>query len=104
MSDERHINSIVEMIGGTTFLNICVDDAYDDELHKYTDAYQVLINVTEISSIEEYAPDDEDYDGIIGTCITVKNGDKFVTMEYTINKLLREINDAGYGNPCWDEY
>lgn len=104
MNPDNSINSIIQIIGGVPFLNIYVDDDYDEDKHDYIDTHQVLINITEISSIEEYAPDDEAYKGTNGAYITMKNEDWFVTMEYSLNELLQKISDAGYGNDSYDEY
>lgn len=97
-------NSIIHIITGVPFLNIYVDEEYDDDKHVYTDTHPVLINIMEISSIEEYTPDDEDYTGPNGIYITMKNDDNFISMEYTMEEFLQKIYEAGCATNSYNEY
>ena len=102
MKDDN--NSIIHIITGVPFLNIYVDEEYDRYKHAYTDTHSILINIMEISSIEEYTPDDEDYTGPNGIYITMKNDDNFISMEYTMNEFLQKIYDADCATNSYDEY
>lgn len=102
MKDDN--NSIIHIITGVPFLNIYVDEGYDHDKHAYTDTHSVLINIMEISSIEEYTPDDEDYTGPNGIYITMRNDDNFISMDYTINEFLQKMYDAGCATNSYDEY
>ena len=102
MKDDN--NSIIHIITGVPFLNIYIDEEYDHDKHVYTDTHSVLINIMEISSIEEYTPDDEAYTGPNGIYITMRNDDNFISMEYTMNEFLQKIYEAGCATNSYAEY
>ena len=102
MKDDN--NSIIHIITGVPFLNIYIDEEYDYAKHAYTDTLQVLINIMEISSIEEYTPDDENYTGPNGIYITMRNDDHFISMDYTINEFLQKMYEAGCATNSYAEF
>lgn len=97
-------DSIIHTITGVPFLNIYVDEKYVDNKYAKTCRHTVLINIMEISSIEKYIPDDEGYTGPSGIYIAMRNGNWFVSMEYTIDEFLQKIYDADGATNSYDEY
>lgn len=102
MKDEN--NSIIHIITGVPFLSIYVDEKCVDDEYAKTCRHPALINLMEISSIEKYTPDDASYTGPSGIYITMRNGNWFVSMEYTIDEFLQKIYDADCATNSYDEY
>ena len=68
-------------------------DQYDMEEHRYTDMYTVIINTEEISSIEEYFPNDVQYDKTALTKINMNNGKEYITDD-DIDELKKDIEES----------
>ena len=70
-------------------------DQYDFNEHKYADMYTVLINADEISSIEEYFPDDdENHIKTVFYKIIMNNEYSYITGDvFELKKYLDESED-----------
>ena len=77
----------------TNLFKIMKLEQYDVEKHRYTDMYTVIINTEEISSIEEYFPDDVDYDETALTKIIMNNGKEYITDD-DIDELKKYIEES----------
>lgn len=68
-------------------------EQYDMEEHRYTDMYTVIINTEEISSIEEFFPNDVQYDKTALTKIIMNNGKEYITDD-DIDELKKDIEES----------
>ena len=70
-------------------------DQYDFNEHKYADMYTVIINADEISSIEEYFPDDdENHVKTVFYKIIMNNEYSYITGDVDeLKKYLDESNE-----------
>ena len=68
-------------------------EQYDMEEHRYTDMYTVIINTEEISSIEEFFPNDAYYDKTALTKIIMNNGQDYITDD-DIDELKKDIEES----------
>lgn len=68
-------------------------DQYSVNEHKYTDMCTVIINTEEISSTEEYFPNDVQYDKTAFTKIIMNNGKEYITDD-DIDELKKDIEES----------
>lgn len=68
-------------------------EQYSMNEHNYTDMYTVIINTEEISSAEEYFPDDVQYDKTAFTKIIMNNGKEYITDD-DIDELKKDIEES----------
>ena len=78
----------------SNLFKIIAFDQYDFDEHKYADMYTVLINADEISSIEEYLPDDdENHVKNVFYKIIMNNGKEYITDD-DIDELKKYIEES----------
>lgn len=75
------------------FIKISVDSAYSYDEHRYEDVFTALINIDLIEAIQEFIPDDDEFEGRAGSLIVMNTGHEYVTMEYNVNQLMEMIED-----------
>lgn len=101
---ERSPESIIQKIGDSTFLNIYVDEQWNESSLQFVSDNAVLINTANISHIEEWMPDvdesrEEELDKVwrpdknnkFGIKIKMNDGTEYTSSEFCIYELLETI-------------
>ena len=101
---ERSSSDIIQKIGESTFLQIYVDEQWDESRLQFIDENLVLINTANISHVEEWMPDvdesrEEELDKVwrpdknnkFGIKIKMNDGTEYISSEFCIEELLEMI-------------
>lgn len=102
---KEHSNTdTIQKIGNSTFIHLYTDEEWDESDHVFNDYCERLINVANISHIEEWMPVvDEQYEKELdetwrpdkrnkfGIKIKMNDGTEYISSEFCISELLEKI-------------
>lgn len=101
---ERSCTDTIQKIGESTFIHLYTDEEWNESTHKFDEYCERLINVANISHIEEWMPVvDEEFEkefdetwrpgknNKFGIKIKMNDGAEYISSEFSITEILEKI-------------